>query len=162
MKSVNIAGMDANRLIKWIAIIAVAIIAWKYGMPWMKQQMHGSGTTASSSTSTQSSCTGAAQHASETWGSGLHRFANPPYDLAAWSGFRGDVETQIASAEAECRCSQQSCETARTAMSELRGLVSEFDTAIRNGSPPPDNAVQRQEAIDTKIDAAAELVRAGK
>jgi hypothetical protein len=151
--------MDASRLIKWIAIIVVAIIAWKYGMPWMKQQMRGSGT---SSSSTQSSCTGAAQHASEAWGSGLHRFANPPYDLAAWSGFRGDVETQIASAEAACRCSQQSCETARTAMSELRSLGAEFDTAIRNGSPPPDNAVQRQEAIDTKIDAAAELVRAGK
>ena len=151
--------MDASRLVKWIAIIVVAILAWKYAMPWAKQQMRGSATPPSS---TQSSCTGAAQHASETWGSGLHRFANPPYDLAAWSGFRGDVETQIASAEAECRCSQQSCETARTAMSELRSLVSEFDTSIRNGSPPPDGAVQRQEAIDMKIDAAAELVRAGK
>jgi hypothetical protein len=151
--------MDASRLVKWIAIIVVAIVAWKFGMPWAKQQMRGSGTQSSS---TQSSCTGAAQHASEAWGSGLHRFANPPYDLAAWSGFRGDVDAQIASAEAECRCSQQSCETARTAMSELRSLVSEFDTAIRNGSPPPDDGVQRQEAIDTKIDAAAELVRAGK
>ena len=151
--------MDASRLVKWIAIIVVAILAWKYAMPWAKQQMRGSAT---SSTSTQSSCTGAAQHATEAWGSGLRRFANPPYDLAAWSGFRGDVDAQIASAEAECRCSQQSCETARAAMSDLRSLVSEFDTAIRNGSPPPDDAVQRQEAIDAKIDAAGELVRAGK
>lgn len=151
--------MDASRLIKWIAIIAVAVVAWKYGEPWAKQQMHGSGTSTSS---TQSSCTGTTQHASEAWGSGLHRFANPPYDLAAWSGFRGDVDAQIATAEAECACSLQSCETARKAMSDLRSLVSEFDTAIRNGSPPPDDAVQRQEAIDMKIDAAADLVRAGK
>ena len=46
-------------------------------------------------------------------------------------------------------------------MTDLRGLVSEMDSAINNGSSPPDNAVQRQEAIDTKIEAAAALARAG-
>jgi hypothetical protein len=47
-------------------------------------------------------------------------------------------------------------------MSDLRGLVSELDTAIRNGSSPPDNAVQRQESIDTTIETAAALARGGK
>jgi hypothetical protein len=153
--------MDTGRLIKLIAVIALVFLAWKYALPWAKKQMRGSG-TASSSSSSQSSCTTAAQHASEAWGSGLHRFANPPYDIAAWSSFRSDVDTQIGAAESECRGAQESCEKARAAMSELRALVSEFDTAIRNGSPPPDNAVQRQEGIDAKIDAAADLVRAGK
>jgi hypothetical protein len=46
-------------------------------------------------------------------------------------------------------------------MSDLLNLVGEFDSSIRNGSSPPDNAVQRQEAIDTKIEAAAALARAG-
>jgi hypothetical protein len=151
--------MDMNRLVKWIAVIVVAVLAWKYAVPWAKQQMHGSRASVSSA---GTSCPAAAQHASEVWGSGLHRFANPPYDLAAWSGFRSDVDTQIATAEKECRCTQESCETARTAMSDLRSLVSEFDTAIRNGSPPPDSAVQRQEAIDAKIEAAAQSASAGK
>lgn len=151
--------MDTGRLIKLIAIAALVFLAWKYGMPWAKKQMHGSAATSSSG---QSSCTTAAQHASEVWGSGLHRFANPPYDIAAWSSFRADVDAQISSAESECRAAQESCEKARAAMTELRGLVAGFDTAIRNGSPPPDDAVQRQEGIDTKIDAAADLVRAGK
>lgn len=153
--------MDANRLIKWVLIIALAIVAWKYGLPWIKQKTDGS-VTSSSSASPQSSCGSAAQRASETWGSGLHRFANPPYDLAAWSSFRGDVDTQINAAESECRGTQESCEKARAAMTDLRALVSAFDTSIRNGSPPPDDAVQRQEGIDAKIDAANELVRAGK
>jgi hypothetical protein len=39
-------------------------------------------------------------------------------------------------------------------MSDLRTLVSECDTAIRNGSPPPSDMVQRQEAIDNAIAAA--------
>jgi hypothetical protein len=151
--------MDANRLIKWVVIIALAAVAWKYAIPWAKQQMSGH---ASSATSTDNSCTAAAQRASEAWGSGLHRFANPPYDIGAWSSFRGDVEGKIASAESECRGSSQSCEAARTAMRDLRNLVGDLDTAIRNGSPPPDDAVQRQEAIDTKIEAAAELARSGK
>ncbi|MEA2236586.1 MAG: hypothetical protein QOC81_1310 [Thermoanaerobaculia bacterium] len=151
--------MDVNRVVKWIALVVVLFLIWKHVLPWAKQQMHGSGSAASSA---QSSCPAAAQHASEAWGSWLHRFANPPYDVAAWSSFRGDVDTQIAAAEKECRCTQESCETARAAMSDLRGLVSEFDTAIRNGSPPPDGAVQRQESIDAKIDAAAQSAAAGK
>jgi hypothetical protein len=151
--------MDTNRLLKWIVVIVLAIVAWKYGLPWAKERMRGS---AASSSSPETSCASAAQHASETWGSGLHRFANPPYDLAAWSDFRGGVESEIARAQTECRCAQQSCETMRGAMNDLRSLVSDFDSAIRNGSPPPDNAVQRQEGIDTTIETAATLARGGK
>lgn len=151
--------MDTNRLLKWIAVIVLAIVAWKYGLPWAKQRLQGS---AAATSSPESSCTSTAQHASEIWGSGLHRFANPPYDMAAWSEFRGSVESEIAKAQTECRCSQQSCETVRGAMSDLRTLVSEFDTAIRNGSPPPDNAVQRQESIDATLETAAALARGGK
>jgi hypothetical protein len=150
--------MDTNRLVKWIMVIVLAIVAWKYALPWVKQH-HGS---VAATSSPESSCTTTAQHASETWGSGLHRFANPPYDMAAWSDFRSGVESEIAKAQTECSCAQQSCETARGAMSDLRSLVSEFDTAIRNGSSPPDNAVQRQESIDTTIETAAALARGGK
>jgi len=151
--------MDANRLIKWVVIIALAVVAWKYGIPWVKQQMKG---RTSSSASAENSCVAAAQSASNAWGSELHRFANPPYDIAAWSSFRGDVEGKISSAESECRGTSQSCDAARTAMRELRTLVGELDTSIRSGSPPPDDAVQRQESIDTKIEAAADLARSGK
>jgi len=47
-------------------------------------------------------------------------------------------------------------------MSDLRSLVSEMDSSLRSGSPPPSDLVQRQEAIDTKIEAAAALARSGK
>jgi hypothetical protein len=150
--------MDVNRLVKWIVVIALVIFAWKFAIPWAKQQIQGH--TAATVTASNS-CTTAAQRASEAWGSGLNHFVNPPYDLGAWSSFRSDVDSKIAAAETECRAASQSCETARSAMSDLRGLVSEFDSAIRNGSSPPDNAVQRQEAIDTKIEAAVTLARAG-
>jgi len=151
--------MDANRLIKLVVIVVIVFAAWKYGIPWAKKQMNGH---AGSAASADNSCVAAAQRASEAWGSGLHRFVNPPYDLAAWSSFHDDVEGKISAAESECSGQAQSSAAVRTAMSDLRNLVRDLDTAIRNGSPPPDDAVQRQEAIDTKIEAAAELVRSGK
>jgi len=151
--------MDGNRLVKLIVIVALVFVAWRYGIPWVKKQFNGPTT---SSGSTDSSCVTAARQASEAWGSGLHSFVNPPYDLGAWSSFRGGVETKIAAAESECSASSQSCEAARGAMSDLRSLISELDGAITKGSPVPEDAVQRQEAIDAKIEAAADLARSGK
>ena len=151
--------MDANRLIKWVVILVIIFFGWKYAVPWAKKQMQGHTTAAASA---DNSCTTAAQAASETWGSGLHSFVNPPYDLGAWTSFRDGVEKKIAIAESECRASCQSCDLARGAMSDLKNLVAGLDAAITNGSAIPDDAVQRQEAIDTKIEAAAELARSGK
>lgn len=151
--------MDTNRLLKWVVIIVLAAVAWTYAIPWAKRQIRTSSTTA---VPAENSCVAEAQRASEAWGSGLHSFVNPPYDLGAWSSFRGDVEKKIAAAESECRASSQSCDAARGAMSDLKNLIAELDAAITNGSPVPDDAVQRQEAIDTKIEAAADLARSGK
>ena len=149
-----------GRLIKLAVVVAVLFFAWKYALPWIQRQSGSS--PRSNATASQSSCTGSAARASEAWGSGLHGFVNPPYDLAAWSTFRSDVESKIAAADSECACSSESCSKAHSAMRDLRALVSDLDTAVRNGSPPPSDAVQRQESIDRQIDEATELVRAGK
>jgi len=126
--------------VRWLVVIVIIAIAVRYTLPRLK--LHRASTT----TESHSSCASAADRASETWGSGLHRFANPPYDIAAWNDFRANVESQISEAE--------KCESVRGAMRDLRALVGECDTAIRNGSPPPSDFVQRQEAIDNAIAAA--------
>lgn len=151
--------MDAGRIVKIIVLIAVLYVAWKYALPWLqRQQSGGRGTHASA----QSGCPGAAARASEAWGSGLHSFVNPPYDLNAWSSFHDSVESKISSAESECSCGSESCEKAKAAMRDLRSLLSDLDSAIRGGSAPPSDLVQRQEAVDKQIDEAADLTRAGK
>lgn len=151
--------MDANRLIKWVVILALIFVAWKYAVPWAKKQVQGH--TAQTVTA-DNACIAAAQRASETWGSGLHKFVNPPYDLGEWARFRSDVESKIAAANAACRESSQSSDMARDAMRDLQTLVASLDNSITSGSPPPDDAVQRQEAIDTKIETAAALAQGGK
>jgi hypothetical protein len=152
--------MSLGRVLKLAILVAGAFFAWKVLWPWIQQQ---TGSPAGARVDArQNSCTGSAARASEAWGNGLHRFVNPPYDVDAWSTFRSEVEGKISQSESECGCSSESCTKVRGALRDLRALVSELDTAIRSGSPPPGDAVQRQESIDRQIEEAAELVRAGK
>jgi hypothetical protein len=148
-----------NRLVKLVVLVAIVFVAWKYVVPWIKQQGGGAANTTAANGS--GSCVQSAQRASEKWGGGLRQFANPPYDLNAWSSFRAGVESSIGSAESDCACAAESCQKARAAMHDLRALVSDLDSTIRNGSDASD-FVQRQQAIDNRINEAEDLARAGK
>jgi hypothetical protein len=154
--------MDVGRILKWLAVVAVAIVLWKVALPWAKKQnFFSSGSTSTAATS-DGGCIRGAQRASDRWGTGLSQFINPPYDLSAWASFRSDVDARIAAAESDCACSADSCEKARSALRELRSLVSALDSSIRAGSAPPGDIVQRQEAIDDRLSEAADLARSGK
>lgn len=146
-----------NRIGRIVVIIAIIIAGRQWVLPWAKKEFGGSkaSTTGTSGTAGTASsagpCARAAEAASEEWGRGLARFVNPPYDLTAWSSFRNDVEARIATAEGICTCSEPPCDTVRGAMTDLRSLVADLDTSIRNGSSPPGDVVQRQESIDNRI-----------
>src|SRR5688572_9112362 len=124
--------MDIGRAVKWIVILGIVYFALTVGLPWIKNQ--GS---SSSTGSTDNNCVRSADQASNTWGGGLARFVNPPYDTMAWGSFRGSVESKMRSAEVACDCSENTCEKARAAMSELRNVVTDVDNAIRSGSSLP-------------------------
>lgn len=149
-----------GRIVKLLVVVAILFVAWKYVVPWVKEQTGKTGTDSAKS-SPGSSCVQRAEQASEKWGSGLHQFANPPYDLNAWATFRSDVESNINAAEAECDCAGESCEKVRGALRDLRGLVNDLDSTLRKGSDASD-FVQRQERIDNAINEAGELARDGK
>jgi hypothetical protein len=151
------------KLLKWIVVLAVLFFAWKIIAPRIRLSHGASPAEATAPTGAGGGdCVGAASRAADAWGGGIGRFVNPPYDLDAWGVFRADVETKIGAAEASCASPGESHEKARSAMGDLRTLVSQLDSSIRGGTPPPDNLVQRQESIDKQIDEARELVRGGK
>lgn len=149
-----------NTIVKLLIAIAVIALIWKVGIPKWKELRGPDATTTAVSHDT--SCVSAAETASEVWGSGLRNFVNPPYDMAAWDEFRNRTGDAISAGERECRCNDDSCTTAKTALSELRSLVNEMDSSIRSGGPPPAGIVQRQEQIDNAINAARDLVRQGR
>ena len=151
--------MDLSRIVKWVVILVIAFLAWKYLSPkFLKQHT----ATTEPGGFVNSSCIGAADKASQAWGSGVGKFVNPPYDMDAWSVFRSDVDSKIANAEGQCACIGESCRKVQSAMHELHSLVGDLDASLRGGTPPPDGIVQRQESIDRQLDEARELVRSGK
>ena len=133
------------RFVKLLIVVAIIFVVWKYVLPKFTQHDVKAGA------GQDQSCAQTARRASEEWGSGVGRFVNPPYDLDAWSSFRSGVEKRISDAESECTCAEEKCRKVRDAMHDLRSLVSDLDASIRNGSAPPDDAVQRQESIDNRI-----------
>jgi hypothetical protein len=141
-------------VIQLLIVLVLIFVAWKW---WQKQ--HAGTPTAAAGASPAQECAAAAAAAGETWGSGVGRFANPPYDTAAWDDFRSRVEKQATQAQERCLCGDAACNTAKGAMSDLRGLVNEMDSALRSGSPPPSDLVQRQEAIDNAINAARDQAK---
>ena len=147
-----------KKLIKLVVAIVVIYLIWTKGIPWW-QSRNGRSAASSTTAAAGGSCIELAEHASELWGSGIGRFANPPYDLGAWGEFRSRVDAAIAHAESMCNCGEESCTKPRQAMGELRTLVSDLDGSIRNGTPPPGDIVQRQEQIDNAINAARDSLR---
>ena len=138
-------------IVKLVVVAAVLFFVWKQLLP--KFTMHE--TTKPTGTSAGTNCVFEARGASDYWGGTLGHFANPPYDMQAWDDFKSKVDARIGRAQEKCSCDDDSCKLGRQAMDELRGLVNEMDSAIRNGSPPPSDAVQRQERIDNAINDAS-------
>jgi hypothetical protein len=147
-------------LVTWVIVIAIIVFVWTKGIPWWKEHHQTAATSGGSSPAAD--CASAAAAAGDTWGSGVGRFANPPYDTGAWEEFRSRVETQARRAEEKCLCAENSCTTAKNAMRDLRSLVAEMDSSLRGGLPPPSDLVQRQEAIDNAINSARDMAQQGK
>lgn len=153
--------MKSNRIVQLIIVAAVIWFVVTKGLPWWKSHQGSSSSSAAGLNSTDTTCVSNAEAASESWGSGISRYANPPYDLNAWDGFRGDVERKIRAAESKCSCSSDSCTKVRQAMAELRGVIAESDSAIKGNGAPPSDMVQRQELIDNAINEARSAQRTG-
>jgi hypothetical protein len=151
--------MDFGGIVKWVVILVLIYLVWTVGLPWIQKQKGPA--PASSQSNSDGSCVNFAERASETWGGGIGRFVNPPYDTMAWDSFRGNVESRIRSAESACDCSTSSCDRARDAMRDLRAVVNDVDEAMRSNSSMPSDIVQRQESIDNRINEARDLVRGG-
>ena len=144
-----------KRIIQLVVAVVVLFLIWKKGVPWFNEHIKtGSEPVKVAGPGDSGTCAQYAERASNTWGSGLGRFVNPPYDMAAWGELRSRVSEAIGLAEAQCLCAEEGCRKVREAMGDLRSLVGDMDNSIRNGTPPPGDVVQRQERIDNMIEAA--------
>jgi hypothetical protein len=143
--------MQFNTIVKLIIVAAVVLAIWKYVLPYVTRNQPV--TSSSERTSPATNCVFEARAANSYWGSNISRF-NGTVDRQAWAEFKSHVEDHISRAERKCYCNDDPCARAKGAMSELRALANEWDTAALSGGPPPSDSVQRQESIDNALNAA--------
>ena len=93
--------------------------------------------------------------ASELMGRHARTLRESPIRHAGVDDFKSKVDAHIGRAEEKCSCEEDACKLGASVVGELRGLVAEMDSAIRNGGSPPSDAVQRQERIDNAINDAS-------
>ncbi len=120
----------------------------------------GAGLSRKGSPVSQTHCLPAAERASDTFSSGLRDFSRPPFDLDAWDMFLEEVQRTVYTAENRCDCPRDSCQRASQAISELNGLIVDFDNSLR-GEGVSLNPARRQDTINRMLTRARELDRQG-
>lgn len=140
--------MQGSRVLRILIVMGVVFVAWK----WWTTQHRAPATAPADRTSPAVNCQFEARAANDYFGSRIGGFTNPPYDMQAWDQFKSGTESRISRAESKCSCSDPPCTRANEAMSELRTMLGELDSAIRSGGSPPTDLVQRQERINQALE----------
>ncbi len=150
-----------GKIIKYGILIALVYFIVQNAPRWVEEVTKvGSGLSRKTGPVSQSHCLPAAERASEAFSEGLRDYAEPPFDIDAWDLFMEDVQRELYSAESRCNCPRDSCQRATDALSELSGLMADFDNSLRGDSMPL-NPARRQETIDRFLKRARELDRQG-
>ena len=150
-------------LLQVVVLIGIGALFYLKGLPWIRanftrsepRQASGGGSTY------ESSCVDRAERVNLAFGSRIGSFVRQSEDTSGWTGFRAGIDQQIAEATTACSCSAQSCEKARKALENLRGVVAELNGAIRGASSPGSGLVLQLEDIEQMLDQARELAASG-
>lgn len=157
-------GGGVARIVKFLVVLVILYFAYTAGWPWLQEQL---GRVSKSTAGTGGGggeggrCVEMAAAASASFGGEIPRFSRPPVDLDAWGAVVSSTQRQIADAQTECACALDSCRKASDALSELSGMVYEFDSGFRGAGGMPINAARQQERIDELLAEARDLARQG-
>lgn len=150
------------RIVQLVVILVLVYFAVTVGWPWLHRHLDrlgADGATAAAGASPAAHCVDLASRANDTFGRGITRFANPPYDSADWMRFGGEVQNRMREAEAACVCADDACRDAGQAMSELGNLVQQMDGMVRGSADTVVNPAFTQERIDDLLNQARSELR---
>lgn len=147
-------------IIKFAVLAAVLYFGYTQLLPKLTATGDRVGSNLSDMGESGDDCVGAADRASETFGSGMRSFSTPPIDEGSWDSFANGVYDQISAAQDACSCSLDSCRLAGDALSTLSGVVGDFGSAVRGGEPPL-NAARTLDQVNTQLNEARSLIRQG-
>jgi len=147
-------------IVKLAVLAAVLYFGYTQLLPRLRETGDRTESTLNSLGEDGGNCLGLADQASETFGGGMRDFSRPPIDEGAWDSFASRVYDRISEAQDACSCALASCQRAGDALAALSGMVSDFDSAVRGGTPPL-NAARAQEEVNSLLNEARSLARQG-
>lgn len=149
-----------GKLLSLAVVIIVVYFMYSQAFPWIEERFDGHPAESSSGAGESGGgrCVESAEHANQVMSGELVRFGSPPVDPDAWSMSYHTIARAISTAEVDCSgCFGESCRSAQSALSEMRGLAQQFDDAARGEAYGWSNPASTQERIHNLLDQARAL-----
>lgn len=146
-----------EKIIKWGIVAVILYFAFTEGGPYIKSLVNKveESVPGSSGSSGGMRCVQAAERASESFAKSVSRGR---LEIEEWGSAKAMAQGRIQEARNLCDCGLDSCNKALEAMSELEGLVLQFDSGYRGGTPPL-SAATHQERVNELLASAHALAR---
>jgi hypothetical protein len=144
--------MDLRKLLKYLVILVILIVAWKEGWPRLQAKLAdlghpGSGTVAGEDEAGR--CVREATTAASDFGNGVSQYARDRSDTGGWR-----IQNQVQSARGLCRCPGEACDKATEALDQLDDLIQRTDGLVRGSTDVMFNPATDMEQIYHTLEEA--------
>jgi len=155
--------MDLRKLVKWLVLLLVVVIAWKEGWPHVKTLLAAASPSSISADvageSLDNRCIRLATEAAQDFGDGVSKYGRDRSDTGGWMRFAGRIQKRVESARNYCSCPSDACAKANSALVQLGSLIQRTDGMVRGSTEVTFNPATDMEEIYDKLDQARSLER---
>lgn len=155
--------MDLRKIVKWLVLLLIVVIAWQEGGPRLKKLLADASPSAVSSDvageTLDNRCIRLATETAQDFGAGVSKYGRDRSDTGGWMRFAGRIQKRVESARNYCACPSDACSKASSALVQLGGLVQKTDGMVRGSTEEMFNPATDMEEIYDKLDQAKSLAR---
>ncbi len=149
--------MDLRKLVKWLVLLLIVVVAWKEGWPrlhaLLSESVHAT-TAAVEDEDLASRCIREAANAAQDFGDGVSKYGRNRADNSDWMRFAGRIQHRVESTRNLCDCPGEACERANSALVQLESLIQRTDGMVRGSTDVVFNPATDMEEIYDKLDQA--------
>lgn len=155
--------MDLRKILKWLVLLMLVVVAWKEGWPRLQAKLADSGRATSDLAATGGNdadrCVREAANAAQDFGDGVSKYGRDRSDTAGWMHFAGRIQYRVQEARGICDCPGDACARAAEALGRLDSLIQRTDGMVRGSTDAVFNPATDMEEIYNLLDQAQAALR---
>lgn len=147
-------------IVKWLVVAGLAYYGVTEVWPWVRTHLESTENFAASSAGTSDAerCLSVANRVVDSFGEGINTYARPGGDTGEWMRFSGQTQARIRDAQGACSGCGNACNRAQDAMTELEGVVFDFDAIVRRSGESFGNPATRLERVYDLLEEAQNVL----